>query len=172
MGLGGAVDRLPNVGNSERSRPPCVTSSPNIPETEQQKFDINLKLKCFKLGIHLKIEQENKKENFKHISTIDVERITTENTFTGGRQIPTAAITISQHGGRRSRYKIIFTVYAIIKHPFMLLRVCIHRNSMYALIEHFHLHYIVATFAARRRGRKQRADGNLHFSTRQIWGIQ
>ena len=42
-------------------------------------------------------------------------------TYTGSRQLATAAITISQHGGRRSRYKIIFTVYAIIKHPFLVL---------------------------------------------------
>ena len=39
----------------------------------------------------------------------------------GGRQLPTAAITISQHGERRSRYKIIFSVHAIIKHPFLML---------------------------------------------------
>ena len=38
----------------------------------------------------------------------------------GGWQLPTAAITNSQHGGRRSRYKIIFTVRAIIKHLFMV----------------------------------------------------
>ena len=39
---------------------------------------------------------------------------------TGGRQLPTAAITISQHGGRRSRYKNIFAVHAIIKHQFLV----------------------------------------------------
>ena len=58
-----------------------------------------------------------------------------------GKQLPTAAIDISQHGGRRSRYKIIFDVHAIIKHPFMVLGVCIHRKSMYAFIEHCHLNY-------------------------------
>ena len=62
--------------------------------------------------------------------------------ITGGRQLPTAAITISQHGGRRSRYKIIFAVYAIIKHPFLVLGVCIHRNSMYTFIEHCYLSYL------------------------------
>ena len=61
---------------------------------------------------------------------------------TGGRQLPTAAITISQHGGRRSRYKIIFTVHAIIKHQFLVLGICIHRNNMYAFIEHCHLNDI------------------------------
>ena len=62
--------------------------------------------------------------------------------YTGGRQLPTAAITISQHGGRRSPYKIIFTVHAIIKHTILVLRVCIHRNSMYAFIKHFHSNYM------------------------------
>ena len=64
------------------------------------------------------------------------------NPFTGGRQLPTAAITISQHGGRRFRYKFIIAVRAIFKHPFLVLGVCIHRNSMYAFIEHFHLNYM------------------------------
>ena len=62
--------------------------------------------------------------------------------YTGGRQLPTAAITISQHGGRRSRYKIIFAVYAIIKHQFLVLGVCKYRSSMYAFIEHCYLNDI------------------------------
>ena len=43
------------------------------------------------------------------------------NSFIEGRQLLTAAITISQHGGRRSRYKIIFSVHEIIEHPFLML---------------------------------------------------
>ena len=62
--------------------------------------------------------------------------------FTGGRQLPTAAITISQHDGRRSRSKIIFTVHAIIKHPILVLGVYIHRNSMNAFLEPFHSNYM------------------------------
>ena len=38
-----------------------------------------------------------------------------------GRQLPIAAITISQYCGSRSRYKIIFAVHAILKHPFLVL---------------------------------------------------
>ena len=37
---------------------------------------------------------------------------------TGGRQLPSAAITISQHGGLRCRYGKIFAVHANIKHTF------------------------------------------------------
>ena len=89
-----------------------------------------------------------------------------------GRQLATAAN--SQYGGRRSRYKIVFAFHAVINYPFLVLWVCIHRNSMYAFIEHIELH--VATFAARRWKRKRRADGNLQFSKTQndcncTWGM-
>ena len=57
--------------------------------------------------------------------------------ITGGLQLPTAAITNNQNGGRQFRYKV--AIHAIIKHPFLVLKVCIHRNSMYAFTEHFHL---------------------------------
>ena len=60
--------------------------------------------------------------------------------YTGRRQLPTAAN--SQYGGRRSRYKIVFAFHAIIKYPFPVLWVCIHRNSMYVFIEHCHLNYM------------------------------
>ena len=60
--------------------------------------------------------------------------------YTGRRQLSTAAN--SQYGGRRSRYKIIFAFHAIIKYPLPVLWVCIHRNSMYAFIEHCHLNYM------------------------------
>ena len=40
------------------------------------------------------------------------------NMSTGGRQLPSAAITISQHGGLRCRYGKIFAVHAKIKHTF------------------------------------------------------
>ena len=37
---------------------------------------------------------------------------------TGGQQLPTAVITNSQHGERRSRYLKIFAIHANIKHTF------------------------------------------------------
>ena len=40
-----------------------------------------------------------------------------ERIFTGGRQLPSAAITISQHGELRCRYGKIFAVH--IKHTFL-----------------------------------------------------
>ena len=82
---------------------------------------------------------------------------------TGGRQLPTAAITISQHGRRRSRYKSIFTVHAIIKHPFLVLMVCIHRNNMYAFVEHFHFDYMSRLLLSSRGG-----DHTILFGPRRL----
>ena len=83
-------------------------------------------------------------------------------TITWGLAIPTAAITINQHGGRRSRFGKLFAVHANIMHTFRGLgfhysewHVCIYLASL------FDSH--VATFTTKWWGRKRWADGNLQF---------
>ena len=81
---------------------------------------------------------------------------------TRSRQLPTATITNSQHGGRQFRHGTILAVYTNIKHTFWGLEfvyakwhACLYWTPL------FDTH--VATFAARWWGRKQLTDGNLKY---------
>ena len=83
--------------------------------------------------------------------------------------LPTTAITISQHGGRRSRYKIIFAVLAIIKYPFLILGVCIIGIACVNLLNTV-IWITCREFCCYTMGRKRRVDGNLQFSRNQNHG--
>ena len=69
-------------------------------------------------------------------------------------------ITNSQHGGRRSRHGKIFTVHANIKQTFRGLGFVYEKIACLNILNTA-IWFTLATYTARRRGRKRRADGNL-----------
>ena len=80
-----------------------------------------------------------------------------------GRQLPTAAII--KHGGRRSRYGMVFDMHANIKQTFLGFVVYIRRirNDMRAFIEHCHLNYTSWLLQLDGNEKKRRIDGNSQF---------